>query len=158
MDSEIEMVSASEYARRNGYSDSTVCSWLREGKLNGVKCNQQWLVDPRQKAPYNKNEHRQLTDKSRILCGTCTRVRTMSQFTETGAIRRQCRDCHTYATTHKKYPHRASVISYAIDLAIYQELSNADENIRADRKRRVEAHAERIQSLGLAGNGTDWKD
>ena len=82
----------------------------------------------------------------------------MSHYTNTGAIRRQCRDCHTYASTHKKYPHRASVISYAIDLAIYQELSNADENIRADRKRRVEAHAERIQSLGLAGNGTDWKD
>lgn len=158
MDNEIEMVSAREYARRNGYSDNTVSRWLREGKLNGVKCNQQWMVDPTQKAPYKKNEHRQMADKSRILCRTCTRVRNVSQFTETGAIRLQCRDCHKHATTHKKYPCRASVISYAIDLAIYQELSKADESIKADRRRRVEAHAERIQSLGLAGNGRYWKD
>lgn len=116
------------------------------------------MICPNQAPPYSKNRVGDFTEQSRLRCGTCKRSRYLAHYTPTGVTRRQCRDCHKYASTYKKFPHRASVISYAIDLAIYQELSNADENIKADRKRRVEAHAERIQSLGLAGNGKDWKD
>ena len=158
MDRETETVSAREYARLHGLRPNTVSKWARDGKLSAIRTNGSWRIWPGQKPPYSKNDNKKLAGRPRIKCCSCRRVRYAIHYTESGAARKQCRDCHRYASTYKKFPFRASVISYKIDLAIYREMAIADESIKADRRQRIEKHAERIQNLGLAGNGTEWED
>ena len=150
-------ISARHYARKHGVNPGTVSKWAKEGRLPCIRTNAGWQIDPNAEPP-RKQARRAAFVRSdgTMVCQTCKRTRMLKEFSESGLTRGRCKDCANYLAVKGKNPTKPSVISYAMDLAIWRELQYASKEVKQIREEKIQEHARRIEAAGLAGDGKDW--
>lgn len=153
-------MAVSEYAAWCEVTDRVVYKWVDDGLLESTEDNcGVMLVERRRITAKYKQGNDRIGDKKR--CGHCCEYLPLSEFSPSHlkVNGRSCRLCIKLS----KNNYRGS--DFAMDKKIMSE--NAREAVdrqklppgdAAERERRVQAHAARIEAMGLCGDGEDWTD
>lgn len=154
------MISTADYSRKYNANRTTVARWASEGRLYGFKQGRCWVVADEPAKQGATTSARDKFSGGKIKCGTCRRRLSRHAYSDSdsGMASGRCIDCTNYLQRKRFGSKTPATISYGLDLEVWRELENMPEEIRRDRAAKMRAHAERIEAMGLAGDGKDWPD
>lgn len=147
-------LSANQYAAKHGGHASSIIRKVMGGRHDGTKVNNVWMILD---APTPLRAHTNWQVKKR--CGMCKVIK--DRWADFSPSRQgsngTCKECNAQlgrryrgATTMPEY------ISYAQELKALSEQRSTPEDMKPLRAAAIQAQAERIAAMGLAGNGKDF--
>jgi len=153
------MIPANAYAKKHGLANSTVHSLARRGKIghrrDGVFLHVDDVPPP---TPTKGRSHR----GDAKFCGGCGLWKPLSEYSPSRRVRPGglCRQCNAHRERVRSGKATSpESISYKREIVAQLELQEAREHSRLrEREARIQAHAERIEAMGLCGDGEDWPD